>query len=350
MQNSSFLKIFFFDTGKENLDNFECSSMRRNLKASIELNGASYITNPIDERIKSVLFINYKDINKFTYFKDKEYKKITLAFFAENDTNAKILSKFKIIGNSNDTVFTIGESDKKILNQYDEIIVPSEEAKNYLLNHDITASIDVLYPVIKRTKYELEDKESKKLVYVYFRMNSSTKYFYTILDYTDEDAADKILELAKIYPQYKFIVIVHNLNKKSSKRVYKKFKKHPGNIIVTNIVPEDIYSSIVYNSLGYLLFNSSYGSTIELMEAYSVGKPVLALKSSSFKDILIDNETAYVYNNFVSLVNGFNEFISGNLPSIKEKQIEFSLKHSIMNLGQEFIKIYKKVVENEVEK
>ena len=35
---------------------------------------------------------------------------------------------------------------------------------------------------------------------------------------------------------------------------------------------------------------------------------------------------------------------------IKEKQIEFSLKHSIMNLGQEFIKIYKKVVENEVEK
>ena len=97
MQNSSFLKIFFFDTGKENLDNFECSSMRRNLKASIELNGASYITNPIDERIKSVLFINYKDINKFTYFKDKEYKKITLAFFAENDTNAKILSKFKII-------------------------------------------------------------------------------------------------------------------------------------------------------------------------------------------------------------------------------------------------------------
>ena len=94
MQNSSFLKIFFFDTGKENLDNFECSSMRRNLKASIELNGASYITNPIDERIKSVLFINYKDINKFTYFKDKEYKKITLAFFAENDTNAKILSKF----------------------------------------------------------------------------------------------------------------------------------------------------------------------------------------------------------------------------------------------------------------
>ena len=320
MQNSSFLKIFFFDTGKENLDNFECSSMRRNLKASIELNGASYITNPIDERIKSVLFINYKDINKFTYFKDKEYKKITLAFFAENDTNAKILSKFKIIGESNDTVFTIGESDKKILNQYDEIIVPTEEAKKYLLNHDITASIDVLYPVIKRTKYELEDKENKKLVYVYFRMNSSTKYFYTILDYTDEDAADKILELAKIYPQY----------------------KHPGNIIVTNIVPEDIYSSIVYNSLGYLLFNSSYGSTIELMEAYSAGKPVLALKSSSFKDILIDNETAYVYNNFVSFVNGFNEFISGNLPSIKEKQIQFSLKHSIMNLGQEFIKIYKK--------
>ena len=70
------------------------------------------------------------------------------------------------------------------------------------------------------------------------------------------------------------------------------------------------------------------------------------------KKIIINNNKNYyyVYNNFVSFVNGFNEFISGNLPSLKEKQIEFSLKHSIMNLGQEFIKIYKKVVENEVEK
>ena len=90
-----------------------------------------------------------------------------------------------------------------------------------------------------------------------------------------------------------------------------------------------------------MLFNSAYGSTIELMEAFSIGKPVLALKTSSFSDILIDNETAYVYNNFGSFVNGFNYLISGNLPLLKDKQIEFSENHSIVKQGKEFIDIYR---------
>lgn len=340
MQNSNILHVYFYYSEKERNDNFECAAIRRNIKASVELNNFSYITNPIDERIKSVLFINYKDINKFNYFKDKEYKKVTLAFFSENDTNAKILSKFKTEDGKN-TIFSISDSDRKILNQYDEIIVPTPEAKKYLVDHDIIKPIDVLYPPIKRTKLELHDKENKKLVYVYFRFNDNIKYFYTILDFIDDEAANKILEFAKIYNQYKFIVIVHNLDKKLSKKVYKKFKKHPGNIIVTNVVPEDIYASIIYNSEGFLLFNSAYGSTIELMEAFSIGKPVLALKTSSFSDILIDNETAYVYNNFGSFVNGFNYLISGNLPLLKDKQIEFSENHSIVKQGKEFIDIYR---------
>ena len=82
MQNSTIFDIYFYDNIKDDLKNFESSTLRKNLKASLELNNVRYLTNPIDENIEVVAYLNYNDLNRFNYFKGKDFKKITFAFFS----------------------------------------------------------------------------------------------------------------------------------------------------------------------------------------------------------------------------------------------------------------------------
>ena len=107
MQNSDILNIYFYDNIKNDLDNFESSCLRKNLKASLELNDYRYLTNAIDERIEAVCYLltnaiderieavcylNFNDVNRFNYFKGKDFKKITFAFYSEFENDFKILS------------------------------------------------------------------------------------------------------------------------------------------------------------------------------------------------------------------------------------------------------------------
>ena len=339
MQNSTIFDIYFYDNIKDDLKNFESSTLRKNLKASLELNNVRYLTNPIDENIEVVAYLNYNDLNRFNYFKGKDFKKITFAFFSEFESDFKILNLKNEKGKIG---YQIKENVVKNLNQFDMIFVPSLESKNILLENRITKDIEILLPPIKRTKFELKDKETKKLVYIYFHLEENSKYVYTFLDSKDESAAKRILEFARIFSNTKIIVLIPNFHKKEAKAVNKYFKRVASNVYACPIIGEDIYSSLVYNAFAYINLNSTYSATIETLEAFTCGVDVFSLKSAVLNDILIDKENGYVYNEFDQLIAGFNDFLVGKLPSLKEKEIEFIKKNDIKKVGSRFIDIYKK--------
>ena len=337
MQNSDILKIYFFDNIKNGLENFESSTLRKNLKASLELNDFHYLTNAIDERIKTVAYINFNDVNKFNYFKGKDFKKISFAFYSESEGDTKLLS----INKGSEPNYVLKDNQIKILSQYDLIFVPSIVAKEILQANNVATNIEVLLPPIKKTKFDIRDSEISKLVYIYFHIEENSNYVYIILDGKDEEAAKKVVEFAKIFSQLKIIVIVPGLNKKEAKPVRKYFKRWGQNVYITPVLSEDIYTSLVYNANAFLLFNTLYNSSIALLESYICGVPVFSLKTSAFKDILIDKENSYVYNDFESLIDGFNSFLAGNLPSLKENQKAFMKANDIKSIGRKFIKHYK---------
>ncbi len=316
--------------------------MRRNLKASLELNDYRYISNPIDENIRVVWFINYEEFNKFSYFKEKKFITATSLFFADSEEKGKLLYKIKDKETGKE-YFDIKLNSIKQINEYDYVFVPCEEAKKFLISRGIASKILTMDIPLKQTKLDIKGTQNSKLVYIYFHLEENTKYFYTLLDADDFEAAKRIREFAETFNDYKIIVVSKDILK--NRMMKKIFKKSPTNLVFTNIVGEDIYASLVYNSCGYLALSSYYGQTIELSEAMCIGKPIFALSTNSFKDILIDKETAYVYNNFAQLIDGVTAFNSNKLPSIKDKQIEFSKKNSVKVVGKEIIDLYKKIIE-----
>ena len=337
MQKFNILDVYFYNDKRSNENFFESAYMRRNLKAALEINDLRYITSPIDENIKLIQYTDFNDFNKFNFFKNKKFLKAITLFYSEYDLYGKALKRVKEDG---EIKYKIKEADKKTLNQFDLIFVPSLKAKELAIKEGLDTKIKVLPPLIKLSRFELENRETSKLIYIYFHLTEETEFFYTILDYTDVEAADRIIELANCFKDYKFIIIAHGFKNKDSKKIAKKFKKHASNIIVSDFLENDTYCSIVYNAKAYFSLNSSYGGSLETIEAYSLGKPVLALKSSGFEDILIDKETAYVYNDFASFIDGFNLFLAGGLPNLKDKEIEFSKNFAIKKVGQVLIKAY----------
>ena len=203
------------------------------------------------------------------------------------------------------------------------------------------SNIEVLLPPIKRTKFELKDSELSKLIYIYFHIEENSKYVYTVLDSKDEQAAKRIIELARIFSNIKFIVIIPDYHTKEAKAVNKYFKRCGQNLFVSSILSEDIYDSLVYNASAFILLNSLYTASVELLEAYTCGVPVLSLSSSAFKDILIDKENSCVYNDFDAFINGFNDFLAGKLPDLKDNQKTFMKTNDIKRIGKKFIDYYR---------
>ena len=156
MQNSDILNIYFYDNIKNDLDNFESSCLRKNLKASLELNDYRYLTNAIDERIEAVCYLNFNDVNRFNYFKGKDFKKITFAFYSEFENDFKILSINK--DKSKNTLYQFKESYVKTLSEFDLIFTPSQEAKKLLLDNGVKANIEVLPIAVTGVAIAVADK------------------------------------------------------------------------------------------------------------------------------------------------------------------------------------------------
>ena len=304
MQKSSILKIFFFDNIKNDLQNFELVALRKNLKASLELNDLHYLTNAIDENIKVVEYINFNDHNKFNFFKGKEFKKVSYAFYSEFENDSKVLNVAKP---KSEKKYLIKENNVKILSKYDLLFVPSLEAKELLQKEGINTNIEVLFPPIRRTKFDLKDREIQKLIYIYFHLEENNKYVYTFLDSTDSLAAKRVVEFARIFSNLKIIVVIPKLKTKEARAVNKYFRK----------TAQNVYTCPVFVNC-------------------------FTLKENSFKDIAIDKQTSYVYNDFDSLINGFNEFLSQKIPSLSDKEREFVDKNDIRSIGRRFAEINEK--------
>lgn len=340
MQNDNILNIYFYDNIKDDLRSFESSALRKNIKASLEINDYRYLTNAIDENIEQVAYINFNDLNKFNFFKGKDFKKISFACYAEfeNDTKVFNLLKHKNFLGLN---YQIKDTTIKTLNGFDLIFVPSISIKNILIERGLKTNCEVLFPPIKRTKFELKNKETQKLAYIYFHIEENSKYVYTILDNCDNEAAERIVTFAKIFSNIKVIVLIPRFQNKEAKAVKKYFKRFAQNIYPCDILSEDIYASLVYNAFAYLNLNSLYTGSLSVLEAFSCGVNVFSLIDNSFPDILIDKLNCYVYNDFDTLINGFNDFMAGQLPSLSENAKQFMKENDIKHVGAKFIKIYK---------
>ena len=343
MQKPTKIDVFLYSSKSNFFTSSDQTKLRRYYKNGLELNNIKFISSPIDDNIKLVHFTKLNDYKKFNSFKNKKYLKIANVFFTEKDKGKRIVQK-TINKDSNKIEYKISRKDVDVLNEFDTLIVPTNLCKKFLLMEGVTCNIETLLPPLKLTKVNLEQSEISDVAYIYFHLEDTANFFVILLDYEDAIAAKKVKELAEKNKDYKFIVILSDINSKEARSVKKTFKRYSGNIILASSVPEDVYYSAMYHSKGVILLNDTPLYILEIMEALAMKKPLLALKTSVIPDMIIDKINGHVYNEFALLIQGVNDLIKGTLLDVSNQAYKFALESRIQITGEKLVEIYLKTL------
>ena len=343
MQNPNKIDVFLYSSKSQSFSHSDDTKLRRFYKNALELNNIRYIVNPIDDNIKIVHFASLEDYKKFNSFKNKKLIKIVNVFLDEKDNGKSLTAKVK----NKETKVSERHIVKKYietLNEFDEVIAPSNKTKDFLIEEGVTTSIDVINPPVKLTKVDLEDSEIANIAYIYFHLEEGAKFFLVLLDSTDEVAAQNAQILASIYKDYRFIICTGDLNAKGARGVKKVFKRHPSNVLIASNVAEDVYYSALYRSEGVILLNETPMYTLEIMEALASKKHLLTLESSIIKDVIIDKFNGHVYNDFASLIQGVDQLSKGKLLDLRENGYKFAFQNRIQAIGEKLVEIYRRLL------
>lgn len=314
-------------------NSFELTRLRNDLKGALELNDHNYSVSIYDETYTIAHFLSLNELRKYKSELIKGAKIILSLLYCEEDYEGSILSTKK------DGTLMISKFDLDLINKTDLVLVPNEENLNNLIKIGVTARIKVLGSGVNISKFSVKNTYTRNIAYRYFKCSEDNQFVITILNFSDEKAFERINKIAQKFPKIKFVAITDL--EYITRRIKKVIKKHPQNLIISGIVDENVYLSLVFNSVAYLFLNSYESNVMQCYEAMASQTQILALKGSVYSDIIIDKENGYVYNDLDSLISDFSKLISNDLLLTTSKAKEIAATNSLKNVGQKLINIYK---------
>lgn len=332
------MQIFIYtDYSKKDL-NFESSRIRKNFKGMLEFQNENYTIKEGTGFYNIAQYFTLNDVSIIDRLEFKKKSKNCLAvLYTEEEYESSILSK----GEKDE--YILKSSTISRLNSFDYLICPSIEAKKLLFSNGVNSKIYVLPMSVKLSKFDLTNSLIKDVFYRMAGFENSNKLCFSIVKEDDKAAIKNIEIIASKFTNLKFIIIVDSKNKRLLKKYKKEFNKYFPNIYIYDLLEEDVYVSLIYNSIIFLSVNSYKGNVIALSESMASKTQIFALNSSVYNDLIIDNETGYLYNDLGSLMNGMNDYMNGYLASTVESAYNYIKDYSVQKLGESLINIYKEI-------
>ncbi len=315
---------------------FEGIRLRKNLKGALELNNIEYVTSFLASPDIFHTICSLKD-NQIFDCRSNDVKIVASPFFAPHDYDAKFLEKDK-------DGFILTRLGALTLMGSDLIIVPSEEAKEYLSSLGAKAPIEIMTPGINLTRFQLVDELEKNVFSRYARISTNEKYFISSGDYQDFEGLKRLGHLAKANSKIRFFFVGSNSKGKLSPRDSKRLSKQYGqNITFLYLLNDDLYRSALSGASGYLSLGD-LPNHMATLEAMSAKIPVYEWRNLRFGNLSIDGQTGFVFENIDKLNETFTKECQKPSNATIIEAYEFAKKNSLKNLGEKLMLTYEKVL------
>lgn len=326
------MKILIY-SGEDKLS-FEKNRLRKNIKGQLELSNIKYTTSIYDLNYNIAHFLSLKDYQKVKFELPNKVKKVISLFYCLED-NSNI--SYKIVNNK--PYFDINSLNS--INEFDLILVPSIFFKEKLLDLNNLLNIEVLHPAVNTTYFSKISNYSNMVAYRYFQFNLDSQIAISLFTEKDKNVLDRLIYLANNFPKIKFVGIY------SSNKVKFKFrnmlKKIPQNLIITPLIENDLYISLINISTIFLILGSFAGNVMQIYEAFAAETEIFALRESVFEDVLIDKENGYIYNNVEGLSKGLSDYLSNKLDKKTSLGRKTAVDNNLTNAGKKLLNLYKKL-------
>jgi glycosyltransferase involved in cell wall biosynthesis len=226
-----------------------------------------------------------------------------------------------------------------IYNQFDHIIAVSNKCKRELKEIGCIPPISTIYNGIDCSKFKPDFKKRKKFRDTY-NIKQNELIILTVAQRTPRKGIYDFLTLAKSFSMFYFIWIggfPYGLFSKDFRNVIEAIKHRSKNTYFPGFV-EDIYE--VYSGADVFLMPSyAEGHSIVMLEALSMGLPMIARNTEEYQEAFSD--MIYYYDDIKEI--GIDVFDKKHLLAYKKKTKQIKT-YDIKTIARQHVKLYENVL------
>ena len=123
-------------------------------------------------------------------------------------------------------------------------------------------------------------------------------------------------------------------------------KNAPKNVHFKNILPDDIYRSLLLNADVFMLPGYNLAGIISVEEAMAAKCQLIVRKSSIFPELLKNEKTAYIAQFSETLTSLCLDYLNGEIQPTTQEAYEQVSEHSLQKFGDQLVNIYNSLIKN----
>ena len=331
------MKVLVYFQPSSKHDNFEGARMRKTIKGALEVIGQAYTSNLYDD-YDVAHFMSPDDENKLNIALERKIPIVVSTLFGEDDPATRFLSSKTKKGK---VITTLKPKALKMLNKATLVLVPSESAKQLLIDSGVETQIEILIPGVNLARFNFSREDEKELFYRYFREEKDKKLVLAMGEYTNNmEGINALINAAKEREDAVFYYIgceTFAANYGNCKRI---IKNAPKNMHFKTILPDDIYRSMLLNADVFMLPGYNLSGVISIEEAMAANCQLIVRKTAIFPELIKNEETAYIAEHSITLTSLCLDYLNGKIKSTTEEAYHKISTYNLENFGRNLINIY----------
>lgn len=340
------MKVLVYFQPNPKFDNFEGTRMRKIIKGALEMVETQHTSNILDD-YDVAHFMSPSDESKMNVVIERKIPVVISALFGEDDPFTRFLDYKSKDGNRTST---IKAKALKMMNKANLVLVPTESAKEFLANNGVTAPIEVAVPGVNLSRFDFSREDEKQLFYRYFVEDENKKLVLALGEYSNNmEGVHAFINAAEKKPDVNFYYVGCETFEANYGRAKKIIKNSPKNVHFVNIVPDDIYRSMLLNADVFMLPGYNLAGVVSVEEAMAAKCQVIARKSAIYPELLKNEETAYVAEFSETLTSLCLDYLENEIESTVQRAYEQISEYSLPNFGNHLISIYNSLINNKKE-
>ena len=332
--------LVYFQPSSRN-DNFEGARMRKTIKGALEIVNSSYTSNIYDD-YDVAHFMSPDDEIKLNIALERKVPVVVSALFGEDDPTTRFLNHKSKDGKRTNTLKV---KALRMLNKANLVLVPTNSAKEFLINSGVTSPIEVSVPGVNLSRFNFSREDEKELFYRYFREDKNKKIVMSMGEYSfNMEGIHSLINAALKRPDVVFYYIGCEALSSSIGKAKKIIKNSPKNMHFINILPDDIYRSLLLNADVFMLPGYNLAGVISVEEAMAAKCQLIVRKSAMFPEFLKNEKTAYIAEFSETLTSLCLDYLDEKIkPTTEEAYRKISL-YNLENFGQQLLNIYNSLI------
>ena len=336
------MKVLVYFQPSVKHDNYEGARMRKTIKGALEVIGATYTTNLYDD-YDVAHFMSPDDENKLNIALERNVPIVVSALFGEDDPTTRFLNNKNKDGKR---TVTLKPKALKMLNKANLVLVPSESAREFLINNGVNTQIEIVVPGVNLARFNFSREDEKELFYRYFREDKNKKLVLAVGEYSNNmDGIHCLINAAKKREDTLFYYI--GCESYIGGKAKKIIKSAPKNLHFKMIMPDDIYRSMLLNADVFMLPGYNLSGIISIEEAMAANCQLIVRKSAIFPEFLKNEKTAYIAEYSETLTSLCLDYLDEKIKPTKEEAYQMISSYNLVNFGQELMKIYESLAANQ---